>query len=52
MSDRHTIRPPCEIIKLDKYTRKISTPRILLMTRGFRVIGKIGKFTNWHISLL
>lgn len=43
---------PNEIIKIDKYTRKIEMPILLLMNRSFHVIGKISRYENWKISLV
>ena len=43
---------PCDIIKIDKNTKKIKTPNILLMTRSFEIIGKISRYDNWNISLV
>ncbi len=46
------MKKPYDVIKIDKYTKKIQTPTLLLMTRSFDVIGKIPHFTNWNISLV
>ena len=43
---------PYDIIKIDKYTRKIQQPNLLLMNRSGKIIGKIGKYDNWNISLV
>lgn len=43
---------PYKIIKIDKYTGKIKTPSLLLMTRSFQKIGKISRFDNWNVSLV
>ncbi len=42
---------PCNIIKLDKYTHKIPSPDLLLMTRFFDVIGKISRYRDWKMAL-
>lgn len=42
---------PYKIIKIDKYTNKIERPTLLLEDRSFNVIGEIGKFDAWKISL-
>lgn len=42
---------PCKIIKLDKNTSQIYYPTLLLMTRSFRVLGKVSKYYNWSMSL-
>lgn len=47
-----TYKKPCEIIKLDKYTRKINMPTLLLMNRSFSIIGRISRYDNWNISLV
>ena len=41
-----------DIIQIDKYTRKIQMPNLLLMTRSFDIIGKIPYYTDWNISLV
>ena len=46
------MKKPCEIIKIDKYTDKIETPSLLLMNRAGNVIGPIGRFTNFNLSLV
>ncbi len=43
---------PYEIIKIDKYSKKIQMPTLLLMTRSFDIIGKISHYDNWNISLV
>ncbi len=43
---------PYKIIKLDRYTHKIPSPTLLLMTRSFDVIGKIPRYENWNMSLV
>ena len=43
---------PYDVIKIDKNTKKIQTPNLLLTTRSFNVIGKISNFNNWKISLV
>lgn len=42
---------PCKVIKLDKNTSQIYYPTLLLMTRAFRVLGKVSKYYNWNMSL-
>lgn len=46
------MKKPCEIIKLDKYTRQIEKPTLLLMNRSFNIIRNINRYTNWRISLV
>lgn len=46
-----TMKKPCEIIKIDKYTGKIEPPVLLLLNRSFEKIGKIGRYENWNLSL-
>lgn len=46
------MKNPCEVIKLDKYTNKIDSPTLLLMNRSFHVLGKIGRYDNWKITLV
>lgn len=46
-----TMKKPCEIIKIDKYTGKIEPPALLLLNRSFEKIGKIGRYENWNLSL-
>lgn len=43
---------PYKIIKLDRYTHKIPSPTLLLMTRSFDVIGKVSHYENWNMSLV
>lgn len=45
-------KKPYDVIKIDKYTKKIQVPNLLLMTRSFDIIGKIPYFTDWNISLV
>lgn len=40
------------LIHLDKNTSKLTTPELILMTKDFNVIGKIGKYANWNVSIL
>ena len=42
---------PCNIIKIDKNTNRISSPNILLTKRNFDVIGKVSRYTDWDISI-
>ena len=44
-------KKPCNIIKLDRYTHKIPSPNLLLMTRSFNVIGKVSHYENWKMAL-
>lgn len=46
------MKNPYDIIKIDKNTKKIQTPSLLLMNRAFDIIGKISNYTNWNISLV
>ena len=46
------MKQPCEIIKIDKYTRRIEMPALLLRNRSFDIIGKISRYENWNISLV
>lgn len=48
----YKMKQPCEIIKIDKHTRKIDMPALLLMNRSFNIIGKISRYDNWNISLV
>ena len=48
----YKMKQPCEIIKIDKYTRRIEMPSLLLMNRSFGIIGKISRYENWNISLV
>lgn len=45
------MRKPYEVIHIDKYTNQIDSPVLLLMTRSFKIIGKINRYDNWNISL-
>lgn len=45
------IKKPYDVIKIDKYTKKIQMPNLLLMTRSFNIIGKIPHYTDWNIAL-
>ncbi len=45
------MKQPYDVIKLDKYTHKIETPRILLMNRSFQVIGKISRYSEWKTAI-
>lgn len=45
-------KKPYDVIKIDKYTKKIQVPNLLLMTRSFDIIGKIPHYTDWNISLV
>lgn len=40
------------LIRLDKNTSKLSNPELLLMTKDFQKIGKLGEYTNWNVSVL
>lgn len=40
------------LIHLDKNISKLTTPELILMTKDFNVIGKIGEYTNWNASIL
>ena len=40
------------LIHLDKNTSKLSNPELLLMTKDFQKIGKLGEYTNWNVSVL
>lgn len=40
------------LIRLDKNTSKLSNPELLLMTKDFQKIGKLGEYTNWNASVL
>lgn len=40
------------LIHLDKNISKLTTPELILMTKDFNVIGKIGEYTNWNMSIL
>lgn len=51
IDEEDVMKKPYEIIKLDKYTRKIQQPLILLMNRSFDVIGKISRYEDWRIYL-
>ncbi len=46
------IRQPYEVIKIDKYTRRIKNPVILLLNRSFHKIGRISRYTDWNVSLV
>lgn len=46
------MKNPYEVIKIDKNTKKIQSPDLLLMNRSFDIIGKIPQYTNWNISLV
>ncbi len=48
----HNIKRPYDVIQIDRYTRKINTPTLLLMNRSFQILGKINRFDNWNISLV
>ena len=48
----HNIKRPYDVIQIDRYTRKINTPALLLMNRSFQILGKINRFDNWNISLV
>lgn len=39
------------LIKLDKYTNIIPTPKLVLMTRSFDRIGIISHYTDWRASI-
>lgn len=39
------------LVKLDKYTKIIPLPKLLLMTRTFEPIGSISHYSNWRASL-
>jgi hypothetical protein len=52
MSETNEIKKPYQVIKIDKYTKKIQTPNLLLMNRACNVIGKIPKYDDWNISLV
>ena len=39
------------LIKLDKYTKNIPLPRLVLMTRSFESLGIIPHYTNWRVSI-
>ena len=45
------MKKPYEVIKIDKLTRKIELPTILLKTKDFRTIGKLN-YDNWCMSLV
>lgn len=45
------MKEPYQIIKIDKYTKKIQMPNLLLMTRSFDIIGKIPYYTDWRTLL-
>lgn len=45
------MKKPYEIIGIDKNTKRIKIPDLLLMNRAFDIIGKIPKYTNWNLSL-
>ncbi|WP_288681675.1 tail fiber domain-containing protein [uncultured Eubacterium sp.] len=40
------------LIHLDKNTSKLSNPELILMTKDFQKIGKLGEYTNWNVSVL
>lgn len=46
------MKKPYKIIKIDKNTRKIQPPTLLLMKRSGEIIGKISNYINWNISLV
>lgn len=46
------VKKPCGIIKLDKYTRRIEMPTLLLMNRSFSIIRNISRYENWEIRLV
>ncbi len=46
------MKKPYEVIEINKITGQMEPPRLLLMNRSFSVIGMIGSYENWNISLV